>query len=121
MPQHIQVMMLSAPATIPVARQPTFTSAFTPHGPRQDIRLYQLSQAARWVRAITGTKPALDTRSGSSNDARVFASSCSNRTRQVLLRLRAMEALDAPIAPGQGAPIASKRCIPTLFARCTEA
>jgi len=73
--------MLSAPAAIPAARQAIFTGAVTPHG--RAIRTCSAARSprpARCARAITGTKPACDTRCGSSNLAWVFASSCNNRT-----------------------------------------
>ena len=41
---------------------------------------------ARPARAITGTRPACDTRFGSSNDARVFARLCNNRTYKMSSR-----------------------------------
>ena len=71
--------MLSAPAAIPATRHPIFTWAFTPHG-----RVFRTCSPAsspspaRWARAITGTRPACDTRCASSNVAWIFASSCNN-------------------------------------------
>jgi hypothetical protein len=73
--------MLSAPATIPATRQDTFSWALTPHG--RAIRTFSPARSARparCARAITGTRPARDTRFGSSNDAWILASSCNNRT-----------------------------------------
>jgi len=76
--------MLSAPAAIPATRQPAFRPAFTPHfaliltcSPARSVR------PQRSARAMTGTRPARDTRFGSSNDACVFAGSCNNRTCEV--------------------------------------
>ena len=76
--------MLSAPAAIPATRQPAFRPAFTPHfaliltcSPIRSVR------PQRSARAMTGTRPARDTRFGSSNDACVFAGSCNNRTCEV--------------------------------------
>ena len=76
--------MLSAPAIIPATRQGTFTWAFTPHGrPIRTCSPARSPRPARWARAITGTRPARDTRFGSSNVAWIFASSCNNRTCEV--------------------------------------
>ena len=76
--------MLSAPAAIPATRQPTFRCAFTPHGPPVlRCSLTRSDSPAFSARAITGTRPARDTRFGSSNDACVFGRSCNNRTCEV--------------------------------------
>ena len=73
--------MLSAPAAIPATRHGTFTAGFTPHGPPgRTCRATRSSSPARRASATTGTRPAGDTRFGSSNDARVFAALCDNRT-----------------------------------------
>jgi len=79
---------LAAPAAIPATRQPAFSPGFTPHGaatltcPRT-----RASSPARSARPMTGTSPASDTRSGSSNNACVFNGSCDNRICQVPSRL----------------------------------
>ena len=62
--------MLSAPPTIPATRHGTFRCAFTPH--RLAMATCSPASAAspaRCASAITGTRPARDTRFGSSNDA----------------------------------------------------
>ena len=76
--------MLSAPAAMPAIRQGIFSRAFTPHRP-PTLRCSLASSARpqRCARAITGTRPARDTRFGSSNDACVLAGSCNNRTCEV--------------------------------------
>jgi hypothetical protein len=61
--------MLSAPATIPATRQGTFSCGFTPHGPAVlTCSPGSAASPARCASAITGTRPARDTRLGSSND-----------------------------------------------------
>jgi hypothetical protein len=82
--------MLSAPAAMPATRHGTFTAAFTPHSPpgRTCSATSPLS-LARCARAITGTRPACDTRFGSSKDACVLARLCNNRTYEVSSRLGA--------------------------------
>ena len=74
------------PPRRPSPRPGTATSAaaFTPHRPPiRDVLADQLRRPQRSARAITGTRPARDTRFGSSNDACVFAGSCNNRTCEV--------------------------------------
>jgi hypothetical protein len=76
--------MLSAPPIIPATIAGTFTCAFTPH--RRPIRTCSpasSARSARCARAITGTRPARDTRFGSSNVACIFARPCNNRTCEV--------------------------------------
>jgi hypothetical protein len=76
--------MLSALAAMPATRQGTFRGAFTPHGPPTlRCSLTSAARPQRCARAITGTRPARDTRFGSSNDACVRAGSCDNRTCEV--------------------------------------
>ncbi len=48
-----------------------------------DVLPGQVTQATCSARAITGTRPACDTRCGSSNVAWIFARSCNNRTCEV--------------------------------------
>jgi hypothetical protein len=73
--------MLSAPPIIPATRQGTFRCAFTPHRwPGRTHSPARPGRPARSASAITGTRPARDTRFGSSNVAWIFASSCNNRT-----------------------------------------
>ena len=75
---------LSAPAIIPATRQATFTCAFTPHGwPIRTCSAARSPRPARWANPMTGTRPACDTRCGSSNVAWIFASSCNNRICEV--------------------------------------
>jgi hypothetical protein len=72
--------MQSAPAAIPATRQPAFASANTPGFAM--IRTCSRSKAVRPARSaspITGTRPARDTRFGSSNRAEIFGSSYDNR------------------------------------------
>jgi len=72
---------LSAPAIMPATRQGTFRCGFTPH--RSAMATCSPASAARpprWASAITGTRPARDTRFGSSNDTWILAISCNNRT-----------------------------------------
>ena len=71
----------AAPTIIPATRHETFTCAFTPHA-RLIRRCSSVrpSRPACCARAITGTRPARDTRCGSSNVTSIFASSCNNRT-----------------------------------------
>jgi len=73
--------MLSAPAAIPATRQSAFRSAFTPV--RAAILTCWRTSADRPHRsasAMAGTRPACDTRFGSSNDACVLAGLCHNCT-----------------------------------------
>jgi hypothetical protein len=80
--------MLPAPPAIPATVAGTLTWAFTPHG--RAIRTYSPASAAgpaRWARVITGTRPARDTRFGSSNVAWILARSCNNRTCEVSSQL----------------------------------
>ena len=79
--------MLSAPAAMPATRPGIFRCGFTPAGlvivtcsPARSARPH------RCARAMTGTRPARDTRFGSSNDACVLAGSCDNRTCEVSSR-----------------------------------
>ena len=84
MTQQVHVIDAVCPAAIPAARHAIFTGAFTPHG--RAIRTCSAARSARparCARAITGTRPACDTRCGSSNVAPIFASSCNNRTCEV--------------------------------------
>src|SRR5690348_7203594 len=79
----------SAPAAIPATRHGTFRCALTPHSPAgRTGPAARSGSPARCARAITGTRPACDTRFGSSNDACVFARLCNNRTWQVPSRTR---------------------------------
>ena len=80
--------MLTAPPVIPATIPGTLTWAFTPHG-REICTCSSTSTArpARQANAITGTRPARDTRSGSSNVAWIFARSANNRTCEVSSRL----------------------------------
>ena len=79
--------MLSAPAAIPATRQPIFSPAFAPHGPPMlTCSRARANRPARSARLITGTRPARDTRFGSSNRAEIFSGSCDNRTCQVSSR-----------------------------------
>ena len=114
--------MLSAPAAIPATRQGTFRSGFTPV--RLAIVTCSRTRPARPQRsasAMTGTRPARDTRFGSSNDACVFSGSCDNCTCEVSSRPRFMEASVTPIVPAQRAPFASPRPDVPLFTRWIEA
>ena len=62
--------MVSAPATIPATRAPTFTSGFDPAEPgtRTWVAVRSCSPA-RSARVMTGIRPAHDTRFGSSKPA----------------------------------------------------
>jgi hypothetical protein len=69
--------------------QATFSGAFTPHSPPGvTCSATRSASPARCASAITGTRPACDTRFGSSNDACVRARLCNNRTYQVSSRAR---------------------------------
>jgi len=71
---------LSAPATIPATRHGIFRYALPPHSPPgRTCSATRAPSPARCARAITGTRPARDTRFGSSNDACVLARTCNNR------------------------------------------
>src|SRR5712671_4217594 len=73
--------MLSAPAAIPATRHATFRSALTPHSPPGATwSATRSASPARSASVITGTRPACDTRFGSSKDACVFARPCNNRS-----------------------------------------
>ncbi len=62
--------MLSAPPIIPATMAGTFAAGLAPHRPAgRTCALARSPRPARWARAITGTRPARDTRSGSSNVA----------------------------------------------------
>jgi len=59
--------MLSAPTTIPATSAPTFTTGFDP--PEPETRTWAAARSCRPARsanAMTGTRPAHDTRFGSS-------------------------------------------------------
>src|SRR5262249_35775447 len=76
--------MLPAPPTTPATTPGSSPAAFTPHG--RAIRTCSPASAARpasWASAITGTRPARDTRFGSSNVAWILVRSCNNRTCEV--------------------------------------
>src|SRR6266568_9358564 len=95
--------MLSAPAAIPATRHATFSSAFTPHG----LLMLTCSRTrpaspAFSARAITGTRPARDTRFGSSNDACVFPRSCDNRTCEVSSPARRRKRKELPSSQLRG-------------------
>jgi hypothetical protein len=80
--------MLSAPPIIPATMPGTFTAAFTPHRPPgRTPAPARAARPARWASAITGTRPARDTRFGSSNVAWILARLCNNRTCEVSSRL----------------------------------
>ena len=114
--------MLSAPPVIPATIAGTLTWAFTPHG--RAIRTYSPASAAwpaRSARAMTGTRPARDTRFGSSNLACIFARSCNNRICEVSSPLGNVVASATPIVPVQRAPFASARPNEPLFTRWIEA
>jgi len=84
MPQQVQVIDAVRPAGHPGDQAATFTAAFTPHRPTgRTCAPARSPRPARWARAITGTRPARDTRSGSSNVAWIFARLCNNRTCEV--------------------------------------
>jgi hypothetical protein len=59
--------------------------------------------------AITGIRPACDTRCGSSNVAWIFASSCNNRTCEVSSPQGSWKCQQLPSSPAQRAPFASPR------------
>jgi hypothetical protein len=74
----------SAPAAIPATKQATLTSGYLPaRAAIWTCRRASACSPARSAKAITGTSPARDTRSGSSNDAEIFSGSCNNRTCEV--------------------------------------
>ena len=59
--------MESAPATMPAMSAGTFSTAFTPPDPPTVSRVAtRACRPQRWARAITGARPAHDTRFGSS-------------------------------------------------------
>ena len=76
---------------------------------RRDVLRDQVARPARSARAITGTRPACDTRFGSSNDACVFARLCNNRTCKVSSRTGNWKRQTTPILPGQRAPFTLTR------------
>ena len=51
-----------------------------------NVPYHQFAQPARCASAITGTRPARDTRFGSSNQACVLARACNNRIYKVFSR-----------------------------------
>jgi hypothetical protein len=60
----------SAPATIPATSAGTFTAAFTPPGVLSvSVPATRSARPTRPANATTGTRPAHDTRFGSSNTA----------------------------------------------------
>ena len=66
--------MLVRPGGHPATRHGTFRCALTPHSPPgRTCSATRSPSPARSARAITGTRPACDTRFGSSNDACVLA------------------------------------------------
>ena len=76
----------SAPAAMPATRQPTLRPAFAPQSPPGRTCSAARCRPARAARAVTGTRPACDTRFGSSNATRVLAVLCDNRTYEVSSR-----------------------------------
>ena len=95
--------MLSAPAVIPATRHGTFTCALTPPGRLSRTCLAtRLFRPARWARAITGTRPACDTRCGSSNVAWIFASPCNNRICEVSSPARRRKRKELPSSQLRG-------------------
>ena len=93
--------MLSAPAAIPATRQRDLQAGVHP-GPARDLDVPGGQAPARSAAAsaITGTRPARDTRFGSSNDACVRAGSCDNRTCEASSD-SGLEASATPIVPAQ--------------------
>src|SRR4051794_40647309 len=74
----------SAPATIPATRLPTFTGPFTPVFPlTRRCSPTNRSRPTFPASRTAGTRPARDTRFGSSNRAQVFNGACNNRIYEV--------------------------------------
>ena len=97
--------ILSAPAVIPATRHPTFSPAFTPAGrPILTCSPARSARPQRCASAITGTRPARDTRLLSSNDACVFARPCNNRTCEVSSPARRRKLQQLPSSQLRGHP-----------------
>lgn len=81
--------MLSAPASIPATIVATFPAGLAPLSVGSRTRSVTAScRPACWARRITGTRPAHDTRFGSSNVARTTGASWRSLTCEVPFRAR---------------------------------
>jgi hypothetical protein len=98
------------PAVIPAARQATFTGAFTPHGrASRTCSAARAPRAACCGRAITGTRPACDTRCGSSKRRVDLRQLMQQLHLRGVLSSSTTVASVTPIVPAQRAPFASTR------------
>jgi hypothetical protein len=114
--------MLSAPPIIPATIPGTFTCGFTPHRPPiPTCSSTRPARPARCASAITGTKPASDTRFGSSNVACVFAKSCNNRTCEVSSQAGTWKLQQLPSSQFRGHLSRRRALTPTPITRWIEA
>ena len=94
--------MLSAPATIPATSELTFNPAFAPLsvGTLNHVSASWRRPALR-ARAITGTRPAADTRLGSSKTSDATSGVWESCIYEMPFLSWWMEPLASPILPGQ--------------------
>ena len=102
-PQQVQVIDTVRPADHP-GHQAAHLQVRVHPAPagKPHVLTSQLRQARRWASAITGTRPALDTRWGSSNVAWIFAKPCNNRTCEVSSQLGTWKCQQLPSSHFRG-------------------
>ncbi len=95
-----------------------FRCGFTPHRPAMaTCSPASAARPARWASAITGTRPARETRFGSSKRRVDLGQPMQQSHLTGAPSDQVMEASATPIVPGQGAPFASTRRPPSHHLR----